>query len=356
MARKSKNNIDDNAVILVFAAIGTAAFAIIEAILYIVFALVNFVRWANKKLHEKGIVKVVVKEPFKNSNINFKKKEIISKETILKKLNLFNMDNYNYMFLPKIRPRGEDYYMQNRIKSFKQNGTKYSCKMQGSEVYNVSVLFNGENNDIIEKISCTCPFHIDGKRGCKHIYALVYNVKCSFNRETILYEINNNIEAINKMIILASHEFQANCKNYNTSCISKFVEIANINLKKLTAIEAKTLESERENALINVLIELLCIKMEMIDIIRNVFESEYQKNQKTCTSTDTYQPLYERENEEESEDIYANEYGYTKEQLEHLEPWQLELVKKGEYDPSGFEEQELEDDDWHSDDEDETIK
>ena len=63
---------------------------------------------------------------------------------------------------------------------------------------------------------------------------------------------------------------------------------------------------------------------------------------------------FERKDKVQNE--YDNVYGYTKEQLEHLEPWQLELVKKGEYDPSGFEEQELEDDDWHSDDEDETIK
>lgn len=44
-----------------------------------------------------------------------------------------------------------------------------------------------------------------------------------------------------------------------------------------------------------------------------------------------------------------------KENLDHLEWWQQLLVKKGEYDKSGFEEEEIEDDDWHSEDEKESI-
>ena len=43
------------------------------------------------------------------------------------------------------------------------------------------------------------------------------------------------------------------------------------------------------------------------------------------------------------------------ENLDHLDWWQQLLVKKGEYDKSGFEEEEIEDDDWHSEDEKESI-
>ena len=50
-----------------------------------------------------------------------------------------------------------------------------------------------------------------------------------------------------------------------------------------------------------------------------------------------------------------NEKEKSKENLDHLDWWQQLLVKKGEYDSSGFEEEEIEDDDWHSEDEQETV-
>ena len=49
------------------------------------------------------------------------------------------------------------------------------------------------------------------------------------------------------------------------------------------------------------------------------------------------------------------EQNKNEENLDHLDWWQQLLVKKGEYDKSGFEEEEIEDDDWHSEDEKESI-
>ena len=49
------------------------------------------------------------------------------------------------------------------------------------------------------------------------------------------------------------------------------------------------------------------------------------------------------------------EQNKNEENLDYLDWWQQLLVKKGEYDKSGFEEEEIEDDDWHSEDEKESI-
>ena len=201
MARKyKKNNIDDNAIILVFAAIGTIAFAIIEAILYIVFGIIKFIRWCTKKANEKGKVKTILREPFKDNNTNYRKKEVIDKESILIKLDLFNMDTYNYIFLPQIRPRGEEYFELGKVKYFRENGNKYTCRVNGTEVYNVSIIFDENDNDKIKDFSCTCPFHIDGSKGCKHIYALLYKIKCSNNKKIISDEIDNTIKSIEEMV------------------------------------------------------------------------------------------------------------------------------------------------------------
>ena len=52
------------------------------------------------------------------------------------------------------------------------------------------------------------------------------------------------------------------------------------------------------------------------------------------------------------DDEEENVSGYTDEEMDNLglEPWQKELVKKGEYDISSFDEEDLEDDDLYSED------
>lgn len=49
-----------------------------------------------------------------------------------------------------------------------------------------------------------------------------------------------------------------------------------------------------------------------------------------------------------------NNSNYTEEELNDLdlEEWQKELVRKGEYNPENFEEEDLEEDDYYYDDED----
>lgn len=357
MARNKKNNIDDNAVILVFAAIGTIAFAIIEAILYIVFGIIKFIRWCTKKANEKGKVKTILREPFKDNNTNYRKKEVIDKESILIKLDLFNMDTYNYIFLPQIRPRGEEYFENGKIKDYKENGNKYTCRVNGKEVYNVSIIFDENDNDKIKDFSSTCPFHIDGSKGCKHIYALLYKIKCSNNKKIISDEIDNTIKSINEMVIRADKDFKMNSRNYKASDLSNFENDGVLKLEEIMGIENIVRNSRKEDELIKCLIDILNIKRELHDKIERILDSEndnYSTNSNVLTNnSNNYKQLFD---DDAKEDMYDNPYGYTKEQLEHLEPWQLELVKKGEYDPSGFEEEEPEDDDWHFDDEDETVK
>lgn len=357
MARNKKNNIDDNAIILVFAAIGTIAFAIIEAILYIVFGIIKFIHWCTKKANEKGKVKTILREPFKDNNTNYRKKEVIDKESILIKLDLFNMDTYNYIFLPQIRPRGEEYFELGKVKYFRENGNKYTCKINGTKVYNVSIIFDENDNDKIKDFSCTCPFHIDGSKGCKHIYALLYKIKCSNNKKIISDEIDNTIKSIEEMVIRAKKDFKMNSRNYKASDLSNFENDVVLKINEFYRITSIQLSTRKEDELIKCLIDVLNIKRELHDEIERILDSEndnYSTSSNVLTNnSNNYRPLFD---DDAKEDMYDNPYGYTKEQLEHLEPWQLELVKKGEYDPSGFEEQEPEDDDWHSDDEDETVK
>lgn len=362
MARyNNKNNEFDffKQLFLLFSSIGVVIKWIIDFIAFVIGKFISFIIYIDRKITNKETSYDVLKKPFKDSNAKYKEKEIVTKESIIKKLNLFNMDIYDDMFSPQIRKRGEEYYEEDKIKYFKQNNNKYTCRITGTDTYRVSILFNNENNSVIDNANCTCPYHKEDNKNCKHIYALLLKIKCEPNKKIILSEISKNVKGISEMIENAIKDIGKNLKNYDTRYVKEFTEKAPACLEITRDIKKHSLECNSEKILIEYLINLLRIKSKMQDYIKCMLNSEkvlYSDKENVSDEEKSIDLdfLFERKDKVQNE--YDNVYGYTKEQLEHLEPWQLELVKKGEYDPSGFEEQDLEDDDWHSDDEDETIK
>ena len=362
MARyNNKNNEFDffRQLFVLFSSIGVVIKWIIDFIAFVIGKFISFIIYIDRKITKKEASYDVLKKPFKDSNVKYKEKEIVTKESIIKKLNLFNMDVYDDMFSPQIRKRGEEYYEEDKIKYFKQNNNKYTCRITGTDTYKVSISFNNENNSVIDNATCTCPYHKEDNKNCKHIYALLLKIKCDPNKKIILSEIGENVKGILEMIENATKNIGKNLKNYDTRYVKEFTEKAPVCLEITRDIEKYSLECNSEKILIEYLINLLRIKSKMQDYIKCMLNSEkvlYSDKENVSDEEKSIDLdfLFERKDKVQNE--YDNVYGYTKEQLEHLEPWQLELVKKGEYDPSGFEEQDLEDDDWHSDDEDETIK
>ena len=356
MARyNNKNNEFDlfKQLFLIFSSIGVIIKWIIDFIAFVIGKFINLIIYIDRKITKKETSYDVLKKPFKDTNAKYKEKEIVTKENIIKKLNLFNMDIYDDMFSPQIRKRGEEYYEEDKVKYFKQNNNKYTCRITGTYTYKVSISFNNENDNVIDNATCTCPYHKDNNNNCKHIYALLLKIKCEPNNKIILNEIRKNVKGILEMTENATSSIGKNLKNYDVRCVKQFTEKAPVCLEIIKEIETYSLECNSEKALIEYLINLLKIKSKMQDYIKCILNSEKESLSNEEKSIDLD---FSFEGKDKVQNEYDNVYGYTKEQLEHLEPWQLELVKKGEYDPSGFEEQELEDDDWHSDDEDETIK
>jgi len=61
----------------------------------------------------------------------------------------FNMSIYDVYFFDKIIERGTELYLSNKIINLEKKNNKYSCKIQGSSIYEVNIIFKDFDKDYI---------------------------------------------------------------------------------------------------------------------------------------------------------------------------------------------------------------
>ena len=134
----------------------------------------------------------IVNMPFNNIKIDIDNYDM-SITDLKKKLKVFDMDIYNNYFEDIIKERGERYYNRNKIKDYKKDNNTYNAIVIGEKEYKVSLVLDKDN---IEDAKCTCP-HFKKGNYCKHIYALLYKIKASSNKNKIkdaIYELNDTVK------------------------------------------------------------------------------------------------------------------------------------------------------------------
>ena len=201
MARRSKNDgTKELAWMLTIMTVGI--FLIIkwtvEFIVWFFKLVVRLIDKASKKAEKNKNKNSIIQEPFKNTIV---KEEILKEPSvnIKKQLNIFDKSIYDELFPIQIRSRGESYYEDDKIKYFKNNTYNYSCVVKGTEDYKVTIKFKNDSDDI-EEMNCTCPYFSDKNNNCKHIYALLYKIKCEGNKDKIINEILSRLDSIYTMI------------------------------------------------------------------------------------------------------------------------------------------------------------
>lgn len=112
------------------------------------------------------------------------------------KKNYFNIGMYDSLFNNKIMERGLELYLSNKITNFSKDGNVYSCKIHGTNNYDIFIKFNGAK---IEKCGCTCPFFKNGSN-CKHIYALLVKVKWKYGFNNLPKIIDSEIKVMKKLL------------------------------------------------------------------------------------------------------------------------------------------------------------
>lgn len=177
------------------------------------------------------------------------------------KLDIFDKSIYDSLFPVQIRNRGEEYYYEDKIKCFKTNGNNYSCVVKGNKYYKVNLSVD-VNNNIISS-SCTCPYFSDNGHNCKHIYALLYKVKCSGNKDKIITEINNQISGIKIMAKKAADYIIRNKSHFSYSVIDEFNNYSQQYISQIKYYEKNCSGKVLEDTLLKYLDNLLNISLEL---------------------------------------------------------------------------------------------
>ena len=168
-------------------------------------------------------------------------------------LNLFDTSIYDDLFSSGIRERGEVYFKEDRISNFSQDNNKYTCQVNGTNKYNVSLTFRDDNPNEIIEASCTCPYYTGEHKYCKHIYALLYKLKCSNNHEIIDKKFAQIGSETADMITKAAKDVNENFDNYNRNIVEQFVKYTKNIQKQLESMAYIYIKLKTENAKLNAL-------------------------------------------------------------------------------------------------------
>lgn len=367
MARRKKNETSAWDVIMILLFFGVAAYYIIkwtiELIFIIIVGIAKLITWISNKIQKKNNVRNITKTPFVDTKIKVEERLKTPIEVKKEKLDIFDKSIYDNEFPVQIRNRGEVYYYEDKIKYFKENNNNYSCVVKGTENYNVKLSI-GEDNSVISS-SCTCPYFSDKGHNCKHIYALLYKVKCSNNKEKIISEINNQISGIKTMIKNATDYLERNKSHFSYSVIEEFNNYSRQYSSQTSYYEKNCSEKVLEDILLQHLDSLLSISLELKQKIKKTLNEENsattvitsmpkQKNENKIGFTDVIagiaiaNELDKHFNREEDEDY--DEELETEMDAYDLEDWQKDLVRQGRYNPWNFGEEELEEGDYYYED------
>lgn len=291
-------------------------------------------------------------------------------------LNLFDTSIYDDLFSSGIRERGEVYFKEDRISNFSQDNNKYTCQVNGTNKYNVSLTFRDDNPNEIIEASCTCPYYTGEHKYCKHIYALLYKLKCSNNHEIIDKKFAQIGSETADMITKAAKDVNENFDNYNRNIVEQFVKYTKNIQKQLESMAYIYIKLKTENAKLNAL-QCLIETINGVDVrVNNLMK----KMKDPAYAEDYYNEEIDGDIDDDDEDeevdsktrlldelaIYQmsknlfDDKGHKKENFSDyseqdladsgLEEWQKDEVRKGNWEPWSFDENnEFEDDDYYSD-------
>ena len=291
----------------------------------------------------------------KTDHNDAKKIILLDKKQFYNALGLFYIDIYDYLFKPQIMMRGQTYFISGKAKKYKCVNNKYTCAIQGTEKYNVSITFDKEDSNKIIDARCTCPYYKEDKTYCKHIYALLLGIKCRENVDLLKCITNQYIDSITQIIdntdnYIKNHKDKVTKLQYN-ECYDYIENIANC-LNKIKEIYNK---ASCEFAFYYCVQECVRLTKKIDKELPKLVSPFYSKNEIIKTAK-IFQSIKLKDISisllDNSSNTSPKKSTYIDKALDDygLEEWEKDLVKSGEYDSWNFGEEELEDDDYYSDD------
>ena len=315
-----------------------------------------------------------------SDNVNSAHDEDELKEKKLREqLGLFDKSIYDNLFTPNVIERGEEYFSDGKISNFSQSENKYTCKVNGTNQYDVQIIFNDENPDEIEEASCNCTYYTRQHKYCKHIYALLYKVKCSQNKEILDKKFAKIASETADMITKAAEDVNENFNNYNRNIVEQFVKYSKYIHEQLEYWTYHYIHVKTENSRLNTLQCLIeatnGVDLRIKDLMNKMKDPAYADDgydedidddfddndfdEDNVTEDSKTRLLDELAIYQMSNNLFNNKShkkenfsDYSEQDLADsgLEEWQKDEVRKGNWEPWSFDENnEFEDDDYYSD-------
>jgi hypothetical protein len=365
MAKRKKESLwDDFLVIgLFFAVVYYSLKWTIKVLIIIITKVVNLINLIIQKVIHKQNMNNITKTPFKDNKIVIKNEKTLTIKDIKERLGLFDKDIYNDLFPIQIRHRGEQYYYDNKIKNFDATDNKYTCIVEGKNDYNVAITFKVDNDNEIESSNCTCPYYQEDNKNCKHIYALLYKIKCKNNKEKILEELNKTIGSINTMLSSSNDYITKNSSHFTSFEKDYYNNYSKYYKDLVEKFKNYIKQNNNEDILLQYLSDIINCSTELKASIKNTLNTESTDNNRQNSNIKNNNTNKASVKDERAGLLIADEIDKKlnkddeyDEELEKemnaydLEEWQKDLVRKGEYDPWNFEEDNLEEDDYYYED------
>lgn len=260
-------------------------------------------------------------------------------------LNIYDIDKYG--FDAAIKYRGEDIVNKEKVHDINCDDNCYTAIVEGSKYYNVSITFDKEG---YLKASCTCPYYKEDKGYCKHIYALLYKVKCSDNRKVVVKKLKKMLRKVKFNYAIYSYKMTSNRDLFTDETHNDYDAFVHRYYSLINRVTAHLDRFTDEDRLLLDIADL----DDMLDFIHNSHKavkkalSEYNSIKlaalikgNTSEGDDKMFKDYEDEELEKEMDTYD------------LDEEERDEVRKGNFDPWNFEypgDDELEDDDYYVDD------
>ena len=309
--------------------------------------------------------------------------------------NMFDLYNtkYDYLFSNIIKSRGVGYHLIERVKDIHKSNNKVFSIVEGTKPYNVSIEFD---NDNIKDVHCECIYHKDTDKYCKHVYALLLSLKMIYEKEKLIriYKINyEKICAIKKEI---NKEINDNKKYLYSLTISWCINLESFYDKYLKELDDKY-NRNTEQSLISAVKDSYYHLNHIIEDYNHLIDEieegkkelkrkeEEEKEKKEETIDEGYTYVFDDSFIYDKFDKISNEINELEKNIEELEKakkenekkikktlffgflyklfnnskskndttlmsWEEDLVKKGEYEPFHFEEENMEEDDYYYED------
>ena len=175
----------------------------------------------------------------------------------------FDFRKYDAIFFDKIMERGIEIYLSDKMSDLNQKDNVYTCKIEGSDIYDVSVSFKN-NSDEVDIMTCTCPFAKEGSN-CKHMYALLLKIKCNYTDKKLKKEIKKGLKELKQ--IFKDFDRDSILFKYNNPEYSKDINNLKEQMNCFRTMYEKVLQNSKNDKL-----DLIVIKD-----IKNLIETLYKR-------------------------------------------------------------------------------